>query len=263
MKLLRAICECGFNTRKARAGYHFHQWWFPVLNTTTRQLTDLSRSLPENQVDLIQLSKVCADELHQPFIESATKELLGEYADQPYSAFNPGIGSTFTCLKCGQGTLRIDQVQVTAFCKSDCGHEYQWHDSEEHGCPKCNHRPHRFGADIEAKFAGQGRTESFCPCSSSMDSASPLDAYCPKCGQLPVSYKTNGHTFCGIHHETLRPYQVPGNFLFIETSSRGVADRFPNAKLWGDADSDDAAVASYCPTCELEHQGWLATERAG
>lgn len=261
MKLLRAICECGFHTRKARVGYHFHQWWFPVLDTSTGQLTDHSRPLPKDLVTLIQLSKVCAAELHQPFIESATRELLSQYADQPHSVFNPNIGSRFACPKCRHETVRVDQVHVTAFCKSDCRHEYQWHDSEQHGCPKCNHRPHRFETDTDATFAGQSRTESFCRCSSSMDSASPTDAYCPKCGRLPVSYQTNGHSYCGIHHERLRPYQVPGNFLFIETSSRWwVADRFPNAKLWGDADSDDAAAASYCPACELDHQRWLATK---
>src|SRR5262245_11623396 len=117
MKLLRAICECGFSTRKARVGYHFHQWWFPVLDIGAGQLTDLSRSLPKDQVDLIQLSKVCADALHQPFIESATKELLSEYIDRPHAAFNPDIGSAFGCPKCRQGTLRIAQVQVTAICR--------------------------------------------------------------------------------------------------------------------------------------------------
>lgn len=263
MKLLRAICECGFHTRKARAGYHFHQWWFPVLDTSTGELMDPSRSLPREQVDLIQLSKVRSEELHQPFLESATRELLMQYIDRPHATFNPGIGSTFRCPKCEQGTLRIDRVQVSAFCKSDCGHEYLWHDSEQHGCPKCNHRPHRFAVDTDATFAGQSRTESFCPCSSSMDSSSHIDAYCPKCGQLPNSYQTNGHPFCGLHHDRLRPYEMPSNFWFIETAPSWVADRFPNAKLWGDADADESVASSYCPACEEDHQSWLATEGAG
>src|SRR5206468_5430499 len=143
---------------------------------------------------------------------------------------NPDIGSMFPCPQCGRDTLRIDQAYVTAFCRSDCGREYQWHDSEQQGCPKCNHRPHRFAVDTDATFVGQCRTESFCPCSSSLDSVSHLDAYCPKCGHVPNSYQTDGHSFCGIHHEWLRPYQAPENFLFIETASRWVADRFPNAK---------------------------------
>lgn len=263
MKLLRATCDCGYHTRKARVGYHFHEWWFPVLDICAGRLTDLSRSLPKDQVNLIQLSKVRADELHRPFIESATHELLNQYSDRPHFAFNPDNGNTFPCPECRQDTLRIDQVFVTASCRSDCGHEYQWHDSEQHGCPKCNHRPHRFAVDTEVTFAGESRTESFCPCSSSMHSASHIDAYCPKCGQLPNTYQTNDHSFCGIHHERLRPYAAPANILFINTSARWVADRFPNAKLWGDADADDSVASSYCPACEKDHQCWLATEGAG
>jgi rubredoxin len=259
MKLLRAICECGVYTRKARVGYHFHQWWFPVLDTSTGQLTDRSLSLPKDQVDLIQLSKVRADALHRPFVESATQELLSHYAGQPQYAFNPDISSTFKCPNCHLSKLRLDQVFVKAFCRSDCDHAYQWFDSEQHGCPKCDYRPHRFEADTDAMFAGHSRTESCCPCSSSMNSASPIDAYCPKCGQLPTSYQMNGLSFCGNHHERLVPYQAPGNFLFIETPSRWVADRFPNAKLWGDADSDDSIASTYCPACELDHQRWLAS----
>jgi hypothetical protein len=260
MRIVRAICACGFHTRKARAGYHFHQWWFPVLDTSTGHLTDHSRSLPEELVDLIQLGKACADELHRPFTESVTQQLLRKYADRPDTAFNPDSGTMFACPKCRGGTLRVEQVKVTAICKGDCGHKYQWRDSEQHGCPRCSYRPHRFSADAEPIFRGEARTESFCPCSSSMDSASPDDAYCPKCGQLPRSYRTKGLALCGIHHEAMRPYRVPGNFLFIEPPSRWALDRFPNAKLWGDADSDDSAVTWYCPSCELEHQRWLATE---
>ena len=67
---------------------------------------------------------------------------------------------------------------------------------------------------VDATFVGQCRTESFCPCSSSLDSVSHLDAYCPKCGHVPNSYQTDGHSFCGIHHEWLRPYQAP-DLLFV------------------------------------------------
>lgn len=262
MKLLRAICECGFRTRKARAGYHFHQWWFPVLDTSSTELSDRSRSLSDDLVGLIQRSKVHAGELHCAFIESATQDLASEYADHSRFTFNPAIGRTFRCFNCRRETLRIEQEQVTAFCKSDCGHEYQWHDSEQAGCPKCRSRPHRFRADTDAIFVGKDRTESSCPCGSSMNSASHVDAFCPKCGELPHHYETKGLSFCGMHHEGLRPYHIPGNFLFIEISSARVANRFPNAKLWGNADTEDSVEGSYCPTCELEHQRWLATEGA-
>jgi hypothetical protein len=77
---------------------------------------------------------------------------------------------------------------------------------------------------------------------------------------LPDRYRAEGHSFCGIHHELLRPYRAPANYLFIETASRWVDDRFPNAKLWGDAESDDAVASSYCAACELDHRRWLATE---
>ena len=50
---------------------------------------------------------------------------------------------------------------------------------------------------------------------------------------------------------------------FIHTSSQFVSDRFPNAKLWGDCEADDALSSTYCPTCEADHQAWLATHEAG
>lgn len=262
MKILRATCECGFRSRKARAGYNFHQWWFPVLDTSTAQLTDRSRSLADDLVSLIQRSKARADELHRVFVKPATQDLASEYADQPRFTFNPEVGSTFRCCNCGREALRIEQEKVTAFCRTDCGLEYQWHDSEQLGCPKCKSRPHRFLADTDANFDGQDRTESCCGCSASMDSASHVDAFCPKCGQLPNHYETKGLSFCGLHHERLHPYHIPGNFLFIEIASVRVANRFPNAKLWGDANTEDSLEGSYCPTCELEHQRWLATEAA-
>ena len=263
MKLLRATCECGFHKLKARVGYHFHQWWFPILDISVGQLTDCSLKLPEDQIDLIQFGKASASELHPAFIEPATQELIGQYAIQSRFVFDAKIGSTFVCPNCCQSTLRMGQVHVKAFCTTDCGNEFPWPDSELQGCPKCNHRPHRFEVDTDAVFASPARTLSYCPCSSSMGSGSPVATYCPKCGQLPVSYETNGHSFCGIHHERLLPYQAPGNLLFMEASARWVAHRFPNAKLWGDADSDDSIATSYCPECEQDHQHWLATECDG
>lgn len=262
MKLLRATCDCGFQTRKARVGYHFHQWWFPLLNTRTGELTDVLRSLPGEQVDRIQLGKVPADELHCPYLESVTRELLTQFADQSDAVFNPDIDSTCLCPTCGHNSLRVQQVYVTAICTSDCRHEYQWLDSEQRGCPRCGTRPHRFQVDLESRFSDQARTTSSCRCRSGLDSASHLDAYCPKCGKLPTRYVTGGRAYCGAHHTPLQPYRCPGNYLFIESSSRRAADQFPNAKLWGDAESADHEPSSYCPTCESEHRRWLAAESA-
>lgn len=103
MKLLRATCECGFRSRKARVGYDFHQWWFPLLDTTSGQLTDVSRSLPKDQVNLIQRNKARAEELHRPFLQRVTQELILQYADQSRTAFNPDFGSTFECPGCRRG----------------------------------------------------------------------------------------------------------------------------------------------------------------
>ena len=263
MKLVRATCECGFHTQKARDGYHFHKWWFPVLVRETGQIHDVNRSLPDEQVDRIQLSKVKASEIHSPFLDSITRDLLAEYANKDDELFAPAIGDTFRCPNCSNNTLRIVAVLVTAFCNTDCGHEYQWHDSEEPGCPRCNHRPHRFRIEAEDEFTRNDRTFSHCPCSSSMDSASHADAYCPKCGELPVRYHVNNQSYCGIHHTPMAPYSAPSNFLFIEAAARWVSDRFPNAKLWGNSEADDSLPSTYCPTCESDHQVWLATEEAG
>jgi len=125
MRLLRATCECGYQTQKAREGYHFHKWWFPVFSNDTGHLQDVSRQLPEDQVDLIQLSKVEASELHGPFIESVTAELIADYEKRDNECLNPAVGDSFPCPKCSDSTLQIDVVNVTAYCKTDCGHEYQ------------------------------------------------------------------------------------------------------------------------------------------
>lgn len=152
MKLLRATCDCGFQTQKARCGYHFHKWWFPVLARQTGQLHDVCRSLPDDQVDQIQLSKVQASVHHGPFVETVTRELIEQYASRDEEVFDPGISERFLCPECSRSTLRIIPVRVTALCKTDCGHEYQWHDSEERGCPLCSYRPHRFRVDSEPEF---------------------------------------------------------------------------------------------------------------
>lgn len=257
MKLVRATCECGFSTRKARAGYHFHQWWFPVLNSEDGVLTDVSRSLPGDQVSQIQLSKVPAADLHVPFIESVICELIDQFASRPESAFNPEIGASFRCPQCEQEKLSLAQVDVIADCKSGCGHEYRWDDSEQQGCPKCEHRPHRFQVDFEPRLKSLPRTTSFCPCSSTLESAIHSDAFCPKCGGLPDAYLVNEASYCGMHHTRLQTYRLPRNWLFILTSSRWVGDRFPNAKLWGDALDNDAIDGLFCEQCEETHQLWI------
>lgn len=263
MKLLRAECECGFRTRKARVGYHFHQWWFPFLHIETGELTDISRELPENDAREIQLGKKSARDVHPSYVESVTRELRQQFTGQAKYAFDPTPESAFLCPSCRQSSLRVQQVAVTAYCTSDCGFKFQWLDSEEHGCPICNHRPHRFRTESESQFAGEARTLSSCDCSSTLDSHSHIDAYCPKCGGLPTSYTVNDRSYCGIHHTDLISYRAPGNILFIEARARWVTHQFPNAKLWGDSDSDDSISASFCPACESDHQCWLATNVDG
>ncbi|WP_425395585.1 hypothetical protein [Aeoliella sp.] len=256
MKLLRASCDCGFCSRKARVGCHFHQWWFPLFERRTGQMHDIARALPDEQVVLIQLGKVAAAELHKPFLKSVVRELDEQYAGNDEYLLKPGPVDRLPCPQCSRSSLKIVQVRVVANCKADCGHEYRWLDSESRGCPRCNHRPHAFSADLEPAFADQGRVISSCPCSSNLESAAHTDAYCPKCGELPEKYRVDGREFCGMHHVALQPYDAPSNFLFIHTAASHAADQFPNAKHWGDA-TGEAHASMYCPNCESDHQTWL------
>lgn len=259
MKLLRGICECGFITRKARVGYHFHKWWFPIFSVASGELTDVTVSLHENDVRRIQLSKADAEEIHVPFIEAAKQRLVSQFANRFDVMFNPKNAATSPCPQCRYDKLIIVAVPVSAKCKADCGYEYSWHDSQEQGCPRCSHRPHRFRVDLEPQLSRQTRITTHCPCSSSMESVSHLDAYCPKCGELPVSYQIVERWFCGVHHTELQPYQMPGNFLFAEPAARWSSHEFPNAKLWGDSETNDSIASSYCVECENDHQRWLHT----
>lgn len=261
MRIMRATCDCGFHSRKARQGYHFHQWWFPVLVLDTGSLYDVSRSLPDDQIDQIQLSNIQAQELHNPFVHLILRELQAEFAGRDDRVFHPSESDTFYCPGCAKPTLRITPVQVRAICKRDCGYEYAWHDTETTGCPICNYRPHRFWVEWEEHFTGSSRTISACPCSSQLDSASHVDAYCPKCGGLPVSYSTLDQSFCGLHHTLMLPYKAPGNLFFIEPPGRWVADHFPNAKFWGESNATDALASKFCPNCQADYQSWLKSEQ--
>lgn len=260
MKLLRVICHCGFHSRKARSGYHFHQWWYPVLDLQTGSLTDLAYKLPEEHANLIQLSKVTksdADEIHRQFAIATSCELRNRFSGQADTTFDPEIGSVHRCPSCSRESLRLEQAYVVAHCKLDCGHEYQWHDTEQHGCPKCNHRPHRFSVDMEESFQGAKRVRSGCRCSSGLDSVSHLDAYCPKCGALPVVYEITGAEYCGKHHVVMETYLAPSNFLFISTVGLPPYDLFPRCKPWGDAgEGDEGEPMKFCPICEGECEQW-------
>lgn len=260
MILIRATCDCGFHSKKARLGYHFHKWWFPIFHRLTGDLQDICRALPETQVDQIQLSKISAHKLHEPFITNAIQELIQQYEQLKDHVFNPAIDELFDCPRCNKLTLRILQVHVTAFCKDECGYEYQWKDSEERGCPRCNYRPHHFRSDEEQIFDQAPRTMSACRCSSYMDSALHQDAYCPKCGELPVSYRYNDLSICGKHHLTMQPYKMPGNFLFTQPFDIWGKYDTPNAKHWGDSNADDAITSSFCTACEEELQAFLEAE---
>jgi predicted nucleic-acid-binding Zn-ribbon protein len=202
--------------------------------------------------------KAFDDEIHKSFIEREAITLRNQYALDDAVLFDPSLQSAFRCPDCGNDSLVLDQVHVTAICKADCGHEYEWLDSETAGCPRCGYRPHRFQTEHEPRFADRPRSICWCPCSSSTDAISHVDAYCPKCGELPDEYQVDGVVFCGIHYERLLPYELPANFLFIENESRWVARHFPNGKLWGDASVNaDSREGSYCPSCESDHQRWL------
>ncbi len=281
MKLLRALCDCGFVSRKARSGYHYHQWWFPVFSTDTSTLTDVRAALPKADLDRIDhLSfkiyrqtpsddkerrreasakmESLSRETHDQFIDRETRLLRDRFASTQNCVFDPAPDTVFPCPVCNNHSLILKKVHVVAFCNADCGHEYEWPDSETSGCPRCGYRPHRFQTEHEEQFANHPRTICWCPCSSSTDAISHVDGYCPKCGELPNEYQLHDVVFCGMHHERLLPYELPANFLFIETESRWVAHRFPNAKLWGDAaPGEEKHAGLYCPLCESDHQRWL------
>ena len=202
-----------------------------------------------------------AAQVRTDFLTNAIVELQREYESDVFAHFNPPVGSAFLCPHCNRQTLVLKQASIIACCKTGCDHTYDWSDSALSGCPKCNHRPHRFRVEVEAEFSDENRTTCWCRCSSSVDCISHLDGYCPKCGELPQSYDADGFTYCGIHHERLVGYKCPAEFLFMETASRWVAHRFPNAKLWGDAEpSSDGLATSYCISCEIDHQCWLADQ---
>jgi hypothetical protein len=281
MKLLRASCPCGYRTRKARSGYHHDRWWFTVFSLTTGKLDDVLAELPADgrqgihreQFEIYDrtprddkaarreaLAKMQAldDEIHSKFIERTTIALHSKWQSDDTVIFDPPPSTAFACPRCRKDTLVLKQVSVIAYCKTGCEYKYEWCDSEVGGCPKCGYRPHRFQTEHEDEFAAHPRTTCWCPCSSSTDSISHVDGYCPKCGNLPDAYDVAGGHFCGKHQELMRTYKHSGNFLVIETDSRWVEDQFPNAKLWGDAGvSVDSIDSFYCASCESDRQRWL------
>lgn len=280
MILVRATCICGFHTRKARSGFHFDRWYFPLLNLRTFELSDLEVPFPEserkrikelNSIDFkatvdrgrearnqaaARMAKREKDAQRQ-YILSKKPQLKTQYENDPEVAFDPAQEG-FTCPECGKKDgVRIQQVKAIAVCRLDCGHEYIWPDSQHSGCPLCGHRPHRFKTETEPEFADLPRIESACGCASTLVSGSHVDAYCPKCGRLPGAYRLDDVNMCGKHHIPMKQYKLRSNFLFISTFGGPPRHLFPNAKLFGDAsDFDDAFLDSYCPQCEDESHQW-------
>jgi len=282
VKLLRASCPCGYVTRKARSGYHHDQWWFPLFSIGEGALSDVRAALPKSvrkRIDELQFDiyhqtprddkmarrhatarmREIEDAIRRTFIERQQATLRNRYESDGTCVFDPPPNSRFRCPDCGDDSLILDQVRVVAVCKADCAHEYDWPDSEEHGCPQCDYRPHAFRAESEARSEEHARTICFCPCSSTTDCTSHTDGYCPKCGALPDVYTVKEESFCGEHHEEMIPYNVPSNFVFrLPNAPRG---RVPNAKFWGDAtDESDSVAGSYCVLCENEYRSWLESQ---
>lgn len=287
MILLRAMCDCGFFTRKARAGVlhgPWWQWWFPVYSTSNGALTDIHVSLPEAKRELIKQHdfelhlKTPRDDkqarrqagmvmgafhrkVHDDYLDQETCILQSRFASENDCVFNPAIGTQLSCPACKRASLAITQVQVTAFCSADCGNVYQWLNSEASGCPRCGSSPHRFQTDCDIRFANHERTICHCSCFTSTEAASHIDGFCPKCGQLPEHYQHGGKDYCGLHHAPMLPFAFPCNIFLREPAARWVAHRFPNAKIWGDAKTGEESVPGmYCQLCESDHQLWLHTE---
>ncbi|PQO29207.1 hypothetical protein C5Y96_15785 [Blastopirellula marina] len=281
MKLVQATCACGFQTHKARSGYHYHQWWFPVFSSTKSQLSDIELSLPEEDRDRLsqfdhqayldlpdrsieskqKMREDCEEHrrsVHEAFVNSQLEEFREAYANSDESTFNPLCGDALMCPVCRKRSLILRQVEVLAFCHPDCGHEYRWEDSEEKGCPRCDYRPHRFKIVTSGKKSKTASTKGYCDCASTCELDSHVDGFCPKCGKLPVSYEVDGVSRCGMHHETMLPYRMPTNIFFVEPLARWVQGQFPNAKIYGDAAAQEESIQGrFCPSCEADHQRWL------
>lgn len=281
MKLVQATCECGYQTRKARSGYHFHQWWFPVFSSAKSQLSDIQLTLPEEDRERIdhfshqaymnlpdrsaeskrvmhEECKAFTQSVHDAFVNAMLEEVQESQVDAEESVFDPPPGEVFTCPGCKKRSLVLGQVEVLAYCQKECGHEYRWDDSEVKGCPQCNYRPHRFKIMSHQTEKSGVPTLGACECSSMTESESYVDGFCPKCGALPYAYSTGPRHFCGMHHERMLPYRVPSNLFFVEPSARWVERLFPNAKFWGDAaPEEDSFSGRFCPSCEAHHQRWL------
>lgn len=283
MKLVRCVCrDCGFETEKARIGYHAWKWYFPVYATQRGQLTDEECVLPDSahkRINSLTMELYTRDVRKNPVARAAASQKISELTTDVYAQFirseherlkKAYAGSSLLCLltdelvqveadcpKCNTASLELRQVVAMAYCKPDCGHEYTWLDSEEKGCPQCEYRPHGFATEVEPRYADQPRIQTACPCSSTMISGASLDdAFCPKCGALPTSYVENEKTYCWKHREQQHPYRLPGWIFFSPIPE--YARLFENAKIYGDAEpEEDSLPASYCESCQRELQAWL------
>lgn len=280
MKLVQATCDCGYQTHKARSGYHFHQWWFPVFSHATAKLSDVELKLPEEdrmrilefeqelyhefsdhswetKQEISQKSDEFTQSIHQAFLRSELEEYQPSSFDSAEATFDPRCGDVFTCPGCRKNSLQLRQVEVWAYCHRDCKHRYRWNDSETDGCPKCEYRPHRF--KIVAPDASNMTSPTFgrCACDSITESESSSDGYCPRCGCLPKTYQVNQKHFCGRHHERMLPYQMPAKYYFIDSPQSDVERLLANAKLFGEAISPEEGVPSwFCPSCETDFRRW-------
>ncbi|WP_145249209.1 hypothetical protein [Aeoliella mucimassa] len=241
MKLLRAICCCGYHTRMVRSGRHHRLFWFPLFSASQSVLCDVSMVVPDE-----------SDSLEDEY----TADLERRCTNLEEVRFNPPVGTALHCPDCHYDSLLLQQVEVTAICKRDCRHEYAWGDSEDSGCPLCGDRPHAFRIDPVHPHTAAQRSKCYCRCSTTTETSSPLDGYCPKCGALPKSYQVGSRRYCGVHHEKLLPYQMPTNHLFIQHTPPAEVHQFPLAKFWGEAPHHSGIDDWYCLTCESRYQQW-------
>jgi hypothetical protein len=231
---------------------------------TTGKLAEEYFRLPEEEHRRLwtNCTQAVIDASCREFQLQQTDQLRQRYeasgADSPLLFIDNGDLSEvkLLCPRCHDRSLCLRQVVVWADCRTDCGHRYQWIDSEELGCPRCEHRPHAFEINEELS-GGAASCVCWCGCSSHTVCRTHEDAFCPKCGQLPQAYEREGIAYCGLHHHPMIPYRLPSSFLFQEPVARGHQASFPRARIFGVANDGEGIESRYCEVCDGLYRDWL------
>ena len=194
MKLVRAECSCGYFSNKVRCGSHFFQWWFPIYHGVESRLSESYFQMPvDEQRRLLTNCSESEIKRHTSAFERQIIEGLRSAAGSELKSSKWTLidecdlnDAKLVCRKCNGATLLLRQVTVWAVCRTDCDRRYLWKDSEEIGCPICEHRPHSFEMELDQPRNALHPTICYCGCSSHTvcNDNGQIDCFCPKCGEL-------------------------------------------------------------------------------